>query len=192
MLFRSRILTIAESVRRRLATAAERQHVPWEFRTCDGSILRITNETDADVVFPGWNRNLSTASTHARRLIPRTSSGTVIVVVDDGSPSSANVISAARQLATNTKRHQLIIFKLISDTECPVEESGAPTGRSVQTGTINEVAVLAASIEQLIRHLCQLDPFVILIGRDQQLMENSQLLKDLARIKCSLAILKTT
>ena len=187
-----RIQTIAESVRRRLATAAERQHVPWEFRTCDGSILGITNETKADVVFPGWNRNSSTASTHACRLISRTSSRTVIVVVDDGAPSLANVISAARQLATNTKRHQLIIINLVSDTECPVKESGALTGRSVHTGTINEVVVYAASMEQLIRHLGQLDPFVLLIGRDQRLMESSQLVRNLALLNFPVALLKTT
>ena len=185
-----RIQTIAESVRRRLATAAERQHVPWEFRTCDGSILRITHETEADVVFLGWNRNLSTASTHARCLIPRTSWGTVIVVVDDGSPSLANVISAARQLATNTKRHQLIIFKLVSDPEYPLSELGASIGRSVLTGTKNEVAVCAASMEQLIRHLRQLDPFVMLIGRDQRLMKNNELLRDLALIQCPVALLR--
>ena len=187
-----RIQTIAESVRRRLAAAAERQQVPWEFRTCDSSILRITDETEADVVFPGWNRDLTTTSAHARRVIPKTSSGTVIVVVDNGSPASANVISAARQLTENTKRCQVIIFKLISDTECPVKESRAPAGRSVPAETTNEVVVRAASVDQMIRHLRQLDPFVMLIGRDQRLLDDRQLLKNLALLKYPIALLKAT
>lgn len=185
-----RIQTIAERVRRQLAAAAERQQVPWMFRTCDSSILRITDETEADVVFPGWNRNLTTISAHARRVVPKTSSGTVIVVIDNGSPASPNVISAARQLMENTKPCQLIIFKLVSDTECPVKESSAPAGRSVPAGTMNEVIVLTASMEQLIRNLRQLDPFVMLIGRDQRLMENSKLIRNLAIIQCPVALLK--
>ena len=185
-----RIQIIAEGVRQRLAAAAERKQIPWEFRTCDSSILRIMTETEADVFFPGWNRKFLTTSARASRRISKPASGTFVVVVDDGSPSSTNVIHAARQLATNTKLPQLIIFKLNSDSECPTRKSRVPTGQSVPSGPIKEIVVRAPSMEQLIRHLRQLEPFLMLIGRDQRLLENGQLLRDLALINCPVALLR--
>lgn len=186
-----RIQSIAESVRQRLAAAAERNKVPWEFRTCDGSLLRIANETDADVVFPGWNRKFSSMSARAGRRISKSSSGTFIVV-DDGSPSFANTISAARKLAINIRLPQLIIFKLNSDRECPAEKSEVAARQSVPSGSIKEIVVPVASMEQLMRHLRQSEPFLMLIGRDQRLLENSQLLRVLALINCPVALLRRT
>ncbi len=184
-----RIQAIAESVRQRLALAAEQKQVPWEFRTCDGSIMQVTHETDADVIFPGWNRKFSSMSARGGRRISKSSSGTLIVI-DDGSPSSTSTISAARRLATNTKLPQLIIFKLNSDRECPAGESRIPTRQSVPPGTMKEILVRAASVEQLLRHLRQSEPFLMLIGRDQRLLENEQLVRDLALINCPVALLR--
>ena len=52
-----RMLTIAEGMRRRLAKEAEQRQLPFQFEICDGNIWQITNESEADVVLPGWSED---------------------------------------------------------------------------------------------------------------------------------------
>lgn len=186
-----RVRCIAEKMRRRLAAAAERQQIPWEFETSSGSISQITRETEAEVVFPGWYTNLSATTARVRKSMPGTSSKAAIVVVDDGSPSSAQVINAAQRLGKSTGRHQTIILKLLSDHERPGKDSGVSTELRPPSGKMNEAVIRVSSMRQLIRHLRQLHPSIVLLGREQKVVEDSQLLKELAFIKCPVGLLRT-
>jgi len=182
-----RMRRIAENMRRRLAAAAESQQLPWEFRICAGSILQITTEAQADVVLPGWNAIWSVARTSTSLSTRKTSASPVIVVVDDGSQSSAHVIDAARRLTITAGPHQLVILTMSLTAESPRKEPGA-----VARGKPTEVVIRVASMEQLIRQIRLLRPTVVLLGRDQTLAADRQLQNQLALIRCPLALVQAT
>lgn len=183
----NRMRRIAEDMRRQLVAAAELHQVPCEFQICCGSISKIASETKADVVLPGWNAIWSLARTSGGLPKRKASGNPVIVVVDEGSTSSARVIDAARRLTTSAAPHQLVIMATPGAAELSRTESGAVAGQ-----TTAEAVMRVASTEQMISQICRLGPTVLLLGRDQNLAEISLLHRKLALIKCPLALVQPT
>lgn len=180
-----RVRRIAEEMRRQLAAAADRRQVPWEFQFCSSSISQITTEAKADVVLPGWNAIWSLAKTSAGLSARRTSASPVIVVVDEGSPSSAHMINTARRLMVTAGPHQLVILATPPSAASSRTEPGSVAGRQPA-----EVVIRVASTEQLTSQIRLLSPTVMLLGRDQNLAADSQLQKKLAFMKCPLALVQ--
>jgi hypothetical protein len=182
-----RLQGIAEQMRRRLAAAAERRQLPWAFRICGGSIAQITSEAMAEVVLPGWSTNSSVATAHATSSIQRISAQSLIVVIDDGSPSSTRVIEAARSLKQTAGMDLLVIFTT------PQAGGSLRTRPQWAVGAKPTERVIAVdSIDQLIRQIRMLHPTVMLLGRDQELAASDRLQKELALMKCPLALLRST
>ncbi len=181
-----RVQRIADDMRRRLSKAAERQHLPWEFQQCFSSISQITTETDAEIVLPGWSESpwVSPESLH---LSPRrTSTNPLILVIDDGSPCSAQVIEAARGLAGANGPPQRIILGLHA-----AFDSGLDRRIMSADDRTGEIRIPVASREQLIRQLQLSRPTLTLLGREQLASADNQIHKALNSIKCPLALLRS-
>lgn len=182
-----RMRRIAEDMRRSLAAAAERQLLPWEFQIRYDSISQITSETKADVVLSDLNANWLPATTPAGVALRKTSARQVIVVIDEGSQSSAHIINAARRLLSRAGPHQLVILATPAVAELP-----RPELRAMASGKPAEVVIRVDSLQQLTRQIRLLSPTVMLLGRDQNLAEDGKLPKKLALIKCPLALVPST
>lgn len=182
---RKRILNIAESMRHRLANEAERRQLPFQFGICEGNILQITNESDAHIVLPGWSADWTVLTAHAAPSAHKTVRKSVIAVVDDGSPSSARVIEAARRLTMATGTHRLVVLAVSSGAELP-QSNFATVSRDMPDKTVISVA----STEHLIRQISILQPTVMLLGRDQNLAADRLLQKKLTTIACQLAFVR--
>ena len=182
-----RMLTIAESMRRRLAKEAEHRQLPFQFGICEGDIQQITNESDADVVLPGWSADWAVSTSQAAPAAYKAAEKSVIIVVDDGSPSSSHVIEAARRLTTAAGTHRLVILAVSSGAQLP-RRNFATASRDVP----DETVVPFVSAEHLIRQICILQPTVMLLGRDQDLAADRQLRKKLAFSTCPLAFVQPT
>ena len=182
-----RMRRIAEDMRRRLAAAAENLMLPWEFQICDSSISQITAGTKADVVLSGWNANWSLAAPPAGVSTRKTSARTVVVVIDDGSPSSAHMIEAARRLMSLARPHRLVILATSPVAGLSRSKPDPVIGRKAA-----EAVFRVTSTEQLISQIRRLGPMVVLLGRDQNLADDSQLHRKLALIKCPLALVQPT
>ncbi len=181
-----RVQRIADGMQQRLAEAAKRQHLPWEFQRCDGSISQIVSETQADVVLPGWSESSWIKARHVCMTPQRCSKKEVIAVVDDGSALLGCVIQAARDLSETAKPRQLVTLAMNS----PKAERAKLSERIVE-GEHCESILHVSSIAQLIYQCSVLRPAVVLIGQEQALAFDSQLRKGLAFIKVPLAIVRT-
>lgn len=207
-----RVQHIAHKMRQRLAAAADQQHIPWDFQICSGTILQITHETDSDIVLPGWNSNYSAASTRPLCAVSKSMPQT-IVVVDDGSTGSKQVIRAARQIVEVTDvaggstrnispgqtRHpqtssarRLVIFDLPRQEVRSSDDPAVLSEPTATTNLANETHVNVASTEQVIGHLRQLRPSLFLMGRRQRLAEDRPFQRALTMMKCPVALLKMT
>ncbi len=183
----NRVRRIAEDMRRRLAMAAERRKLPWEFQLCYGSISQITTETTADAVLPGWSGHLWISGSHPGPPTRSSAARAAIAVVDDGSLSAAQAVEAARRLTAAAGLPELVILEMDS-----VPVPGLTGSARSSVGRPPEVRIRVDSPDQLMRHLRVLCPTLMLLGRDQPLASDSRLRKELFLLKCPLALLSAT
>ena len=86
----------AEKVRHALAEAADRLRLRWSFQVLQGDVVRTSRAVaeEAELLILGWAETAASGSSHGAQRKPVAAAG-LIVVIDEGSPSSDRVLRAA-------------------------------------------------------------------------------------------------
>ncbi len=159
-----RIRSIAEGMRRQLALAADQLQLPWEFRICPGSITQIANETDADVVVPGWSGVATFGRRRSLPSMPEARQRLKIGVIDDGSESALHAVSAARRLAAANRIPEVVIFSLTSTSSGNLS-TGSDVNAMCTQHTTSEtlsspITLMAAGVEMPVQTVISTKPVV--------------------------------
>jgi hypothetical protein len=90
----------AETARHALAVAADRLRLRWSFQVLQGDVVRTSRAVaeEAELLILGWAETAASGSSHGARRKPLAAAG-LIVVIDEGSPSSDRVLRAAVEIA---------------------------------------------------------------------------------------------
>ena len=182
---RRRMRVLADRMRNRLAAAAEQARLQWTFQVQQGSMIQSVyeNSIDADVILCGWRQitlpQRASRHTHSRQA--------PIVVLDDGSASSARALAFARQLRQNGEHRDVVVLALPDALDEHRNDLEAAAAES-PTAWVRVSPVKSAT--QLIQEARRLQPWIFLMGRDDQRPGRPELEAWLNQLGCPVAIVR--